>query len=362
MQSLLRSDDVGQHTLNMTLPENNPQAMQELREYLELAARSSHKVVMHDLINDRFAKRPYGWPPMEIVLLLTRLYTAGEIHFLTSDTPVPRERLYELIATASKWRGIKLIRRVTANPEDLRKARELGHTIFGEMGPDSEDGLHAFLQRKLEGWQEDLTGFKALAETGDYPGDADIQEGLGLVRQLLAPTESYKFLQRLDEKRADLPEFADSYHDLKHFYGPQRPTWDKLRKAYDRFTRNRLELDRDEQASSALRRMHEILTAPAPYGLIKEANGLIHTVSEVNDKLVSDRRAAALAAVEAQLTLVKANLTAAGGDTSSRPHACDRWSNCETWRRSKTASRIWPRPKPRPFDLRIAPARPFAST
>jgi len=314
IQALLRSDDIAQQTLDMELPENNPQAIEELRDYLELCARTSRRVIMHEMINDRFAKRPHGWPPMEVVLLLTRLYVSSEIQFLMGGAAIPRDRLYESISTVSKWRNITVLQRVTARPEDLRRARELGRELFAELGPESEDGIYTFLRTKLEAWQAALTGFKALADTGNYPGKQEIDAGLETIKTVLALTESHQFLQRFLEDQSDLKDLADNYHELDHFFGPQKPVWDRLRQAHERFTLNRMELERNEDAASALRRMHEILTANAPYRLIQEADELIRRVSEVNDALIADGRAAALQAIEREIELVQQDLTNARAD------------------------------------------------
>ena len=150
VQSLLRIDDVAQQSLDMELPESNPKATAELRGYLELCNSTSRKVVMHELINDRFANRPYGWPAMEVVLLLTRLYAAGEIQFLIGGGAISRDRVYETISSPGKWRNVTVLKRITASPEDLRNARALGRDLFGEMGPDSEDGIFAFLRELFE--------------------------------------------------------------------------------------------------------------------------------------------------------------------------------------------------------------------
>ena len=112
---------------------------------------------------------------------------------------------------------------------------------------------------------------------------------------LMAPQDSYRFLAQINERGSDLRDLADMFHDLDHFYEHQRPMWDKLGKASSRFELNRMELERDDSARSALRRMGEILVAPSPYELLKEAEGLIRTVSEVNEGLLSARRAQALA-------------------------------------------------------------------
>ncbi len=59
--------------------------------------------------------------------------------------------------------------------------------------------------------------------------------------------------------------------------------------------------------------MSEILAAPSPYGLVKEVEGLIRTVSEVNEELLSARRAQALAKITEQTASVSAEVSTAGG-------------------------------------------------
>ena len=92
------------------------------------------------------------------------------------------------------------------------------------------------------------------------------------------------------QRKDDLLDFSDSYHDLEHFYEHQKPTWDKLRKAYHTYTLNRFQLEQDAKAAPALRRMQEILSAQSPYGLIKEAESLITTVEGVNSALSCEHR------------------------------------------------------------------------
>ena len=111
-------------------------------------------------------------------------------------------------------------------------------------------------------------------------------------------------------------DLADGFHDIEHFYEHQRPMWDKLRAALSRFKLNQMELERDESAGAALRRMGEILAAPSPYELVKEAEGLIRTVSEVNEELLSERRVQVLATIAEQTASVRAEVSTAGGDES----------------------------------------------
>jgi len=313
IQAVLRCSDVGQLTLDLNLEESNPQALEELRNYVGLAF-GKKQIVLSDMLENRFSKRPYGWPPEQVLILLARLIVLGEISLMMDAAVIPIDKVYEAVSTSSKWKKTTVIQRQTSDPTAIQDARALGKDVFSEMGPDGEDALFGFLTGKLRCWQTSLTGYKPLAGTGNYPGGQEITDGLTLVNAVLACEESFKFIERFNSRKDDLLELSDNYHDLEHFYEHQKPTWDKLRKAHDRFGLNRIELEQDENAAPAMRRMNEILTAACPYSLIKEVEELITTVEGVNMALVSDRRAEAMAEIDKNLGLVTQELEKAQAD------------------------------------------------
>ena len=315
IQAVLRNNDIGQYDLG-DMPEINPEATEDLRGYIELCTKSSRQIVLFDMITGRYASRPYGWPEFEVILLLARLIMAGEVQCVSGGAAIPKDKLYDALTTRSKWRSITVVQRVTSKPEDVKKARELGRDVFSEMGPEGEDALFEFLKGRLESWRGKLSRYRDLAETGSYPGARDIADSLSLLRVLVAPEDSHRFLAEVNDRGRDLRDLADGFHDIEHFYEHQRPIWDKLRAASDQFRLNQMELERDDAAGSALRRMNEILSAPNPYGLLKEAEDLIRTVSEVNQGLLSARRGPALATIAGQTAVVSAEVSAAGGGES----------------------------------------------
>ena len=310
IQAVLRSNDITQQTLAVQTEEANPLALADLRAFVDLSTRASRTIVLHEMIESRYGIRPYGWPEWEVVLLVARMVILGEIQIAINGAVVPTDKVYAEISIPAKWRKITLLQRRNIDTKVLQTARALGKELFSEMGPESEEGLFAFLTGKLGKWDADLQSYKPLAETGSYPGLVEIADGLRAVSRLLAEEDSFKFIERFIPLKPELLDLADNFHDLKNFYEHQKPAWEKLRKASERFQLNRLELERDPGASSALRRMHEILTAQAPYGLIKEAEALIQTVSSVNDALVAARRAQALKIIDAQTSEVTAELAA----------------------------------------------------
>ena len=315
IQAVLRSNDIGQYNLGMDMPESNPQATEDLRDYIELCKKTNRQIVL-GTITERYAKRPYGWPEFEVILLLARLIMAGDVQCVMGGAAILKDKLYEALTSKRKWRNITIVQRATTRPEDVKQARELGLEVFSEMGPEREDALFEFLKGRLEDWREKLSQYRALADTGSYPGSAEIADSLSLLKTLIAPEDSNRFLAQVNEHESDLRDLAERFHDLDHFYEHQRPMWDKLRTASGRFKLNQMELDRDDSAGPALRRMSEILSVPNPYGLLKEAEGLIRTVREVNEELLSERRTRAIATITEQTASVSAEVSTAGGDES----------------------------------------------
>src|SRR5205814_8142939 len=73
VQAVLRSNDVAKEQLLFQTGENNPEALEDLRSYLQLYTLKSQPVVLHDLLEKRYSLRPYGWPDDEALLLIARL-------------------------------------------------------------------------------------------------------------------------------------------------------------------------------------------------------------------------------------------------------------------------------------------------
>lgn len=314
IQAILRSNDIGQQTLALATEEGNKQAIADLRGYIALSTAASRQIILHDMIEKRYALRPYGWPDEEVLILVARLLVLGEISLMMDGVLVPLEKAYDALMTPAKRRKVVIFKRQTTDPKSLQNARSLGKDVFHEMGPDGEDALFSFLQNKLKDWQSSLSSYKPLADTGSYPGKDEIADGLVLVRKLLACDTSFKFIEQFNNQKDALLDFVEQFSDVKQFYESQKLTWEKLRKAYDRFQFNRLELERNPQAGPALKRMGEILTAPSPYGLIKEAEGLITTVETVNTVLVIERRQRAAKRIDEHIATLAKDIATAKGD------------------------------------------------
>lgn len=318
VQAVIRSNDIAKEQLLFENGENNPDALEDLRGHVALSAKASRQVVLHDLIEKKYALRPYGWPDDEVLLLLARLVVLGEVVLMLDGAPVPTDKVFEAITTPAKRRKVVVVKRQTADPKAVSAARNLGKALFAEMGPDGEEGLVAYLKNKLRDWHDALGTFKPLADTGDYPGREPVDDGLAVVKKLLGIADSAKFVEQFNLLKKDLEDLGEDYRDLSHFYGHQKAAWDKLRKARERFSKNRLELDRDAAAGPALKQIDAILSNPAPFGMVPQGENLVAAVAAINHPLVEASRAKAVGRIDQLIGVLTADVAKVNGDATLR--------------------------------------------
>ena len=321
IQSTLRANDVEQVSLGLATPEANIEALDDLREYIRLCAITSKQVILRDLIEKRYGNRPYGWPELEVVLLIARLAVLKEINLVVNAAPVPPDKAYDHLTSTNRQRKVVITQRESAGTDLIKKAQALGKELFVQGGPNAEEGLFAFLQERLGQWNADLAGYEPLAKTGNYPGLKEIEDSAATLRKLVEESDSLRFLKRFAENKAELLDLAEDYHDLKGFYTNQKHSWEKLRGTVDELAQNRLQLEHHEVAGPALARMEEILATARPYNLLQEAADLIHSAKAANDALVTASRGPAVAGIQGLLDGVVEELDKASADATLRSRA-----------------------------------------
>jgi hypothetical protein len=308
--AVLRSNDIGQYSLQVAGGDANELAVKEVKQYVDLSTGSNQKVLLHELV-ERFTRRPFGWSEWEVVLLVARLFMAGDINLMSDGAALTSKEAVDPLTKQVKWKQVTILKRKAVGEEDLKKARSLGKDSFHVIGPDSEDQLNLFLRENLITWQESLNSYKPLAQSGKYPGSSEIVAGLKVIQKLLPIQDSFEFFDSFNKAKDDLLDLSEDMQELTGFYTTQRPTWEKLQISMDGlFKANRQELEKDAEAKKALARLDEILKAPRPYGMIKDIAGLVSTVSAVNAQCVAREKEIVLAKLEEKISVVAENLEA----------------------------------------------------
>lgn len=299
----------------------NSKALKDVLEYIELLSSRSQSVNLGTLINERFARHPYGWKELDTLLLVCRLFKAGEIELHANGGKLQANEIFVHIDGSTKWNRVSLSRRKTVDKTDIQSIRVLARDLFGTAAPEGEDDLHAWLRERFDAQSHNLDKWSGLAATGNYPGADEIADLKGVLNKVLAIRDSFSFLGHLKANRDDMEDFGERFHRQETFFTQQKPQWDALRDAYRReFEPNGFLLNRDTGAAAALKTVRDILKDARPYGRIKESAALIEILRGANEVVIAERRTEALAKVDPQISTIKADLGSIGVEADFSNH------------------------------------------
>ena len=323
IQTLLRANDIEQAGLGLVTQQANPKALDDLRDCLRLSALTHEQVVLHDLIHKRYGQRPYGWPELEVVLLVARLAVGKELTLTVDSAPLPLERAYDHLVSSSKQRKVILTRREGASRTLLKDAAALAKELFQQTAPTDEAPLFDFVTKHLAGWRGDLDGWRHLAQAGEYPGRDEIGTCIDVLRPLTGfkDAQSKRALERFVGAKDDLLDLKDDLDDLREFYEHQKPTWKTLLDTLRGLQPNKQELSAHPTGGPAVRRLQEIRDAKRPYGLLKEVAGTVEAATAANTALVAAARGPALLVVAGLHDGVEEELDKVKADTGLRQRA-----------------------------------------
>ena len=319
IKAVLTADTVAAAGLGLDGEEGNALAIKEMRDYLHLAA-SQTRVLLSDVV-DRFSGIPWGWKPeWETVLLVARLFMAGEIKLLLEGADLDPAAAVEVLTKAARFKQVSILKRKVADASSLKRARDLYKELFHKLGRDEEDSLVADFRARLGEWQTDLNAFTLTASTAHHPGKADIDAALSRIAQQLAVRDSFAFIETLLGAKDDWLDASEDIHDLVNFYKTQIAAWRKLLDGLRGFTDNREALDKVPQAVTALTELTQIRDSAKPYGTVNRIEPLLATVTSVNEQLAQEKRDRALLSIDEKLAEVQAKLSAvsANPDVSNK--------------------------------------------
>jgi hypothetical protein len=319
IKAVLTADNLSTPGLGLDGEEGNALAVKELRDYLGLAA-SQTRVLLSDVL-DRFAGIPWGWKPeWETVLLIARLFMAGEIKLMLEGSDLDPAAAVEPLTKTARFKQVSILKRKVADANSLKRARELYKDLFQKLGREEEDALVADFRARLTEWQADLKGFTLTASTAHHPGKADIDASLARIAQQLAMRDSFAFIEALLSAKDAWLDASEDIHDLVNFYKTQITAWRKLLEGLRAFTDNLEALKKVPQAASALSELIQIRDNLKPYGKVNRIEPLLATVTTVNEQLAQEKRERALLSIDEKIAEVQSKLTwaTATPDTSNK--------------------------------------------
>ena len=319
IRAVLSADDVAKPGLDLDGEAGNQLAITEMRDYLNLAASKS-RVLLSDVV-DRFGGAPWGWKPeWETVLLIARLFKAGEIKLMMEGSDLQPLSAIEPLTKPARFKQVSILKRKTADATVIKRARDLYKDLFSKLGHAEEDGLVVEFRTRLGEWQADLKSYSLTAASPHHPGKADIDAALSRIGQQLAIHDSFAFIESLLASKDDWLDAAEDIHDLVNFYKTQITAWRKLLDGLRGFQDNREALKKLPTAVAALAELEQIRDNPKPYGKVSRIEPLLATVTAANEQLAQEKREKALLSVDSKIAEVQAKLNAC----SATPELCNK--------------------------------------
>lgn len=284
--------------------EPNKAAVDEVDRMLKGEASRHRTVSMRD-IQTRYQAAPYGWREQDIAgvvaLLLedkrAKLTYAGKavdprdskcVSYLRQRSMIDKVQVEARIAVSEGTRA--RVRRVV---EELCDAHNL---------PVEEDALAEASRKLLE---ERLAGLKQLIDVeyrrnGRYPGRADVDNAIRTLEGVLATgMDSADLLNSIANNHNELLNAAEDLEDVDTFFNTQqRETFDRAGQLLKDMKSEQSYLATNEEATSALKLVDEILDLPNPYRRIKELPEASQTVQNAYKQLLKAKRDDLLAHIE----------------------------------------------------------------
>ncbi len=310
IRAVLSVDSIGQQSIALGGEEGNPQAMAEMRHHLNIAASQS-RVLLSDIV-EKFSGSPWGWKPEgEIVLLIARLFIAGEIKLMLEGADLDPKAAIEPLTKSARFKQVSILKRKTSDAATRAKARDLHRELFSLVAPEDEDGLVAHYRENLQKLRVDLDKARFQANAKHHPGLDVITQTQSRIDKQLAIRDPFEFLDAMVTAKSDWLDASEDSHDVLSFYKSQVGVWNRLLEVLDSFEDNREALDKDAGAAAALTALESIRGNKTPYSQINRIEALIATVDAVNGVISGERRTKALQSIDAKIAETQQALAAA---------------------------------------------------
>ncbi|MBC8442518.1 MAG: BREX system P-loop protein BrxC, partial [Deltaproteobacteria bacterium] len=292
IKQVLLSDDIGQEQLVLEFAKGETQDIKEIRTFIELKYASNNAIVLDELVK-HFAKRPYGWPEFQIVILVARLFMGGKISLIEDKNKIRPKDAIALLSKTHQWKNVQILIKANLSNRELQTAQTLGKEIFGSLAPDGQEKISHYIREGLKKWTVPLDKYKTLADTGNYPGKKEIDNCLKIARTILDIHDAFEMIKEFNSRKDNLLDAHEDLLDLQDFFNNQKQTWESLQKALNKFRPNKTAIEKDADAHQALKKMEEIISAANPYQMLKDVSTLVSKVGQFNDQILGEKRKSA---------------------------------------------------------------------
>ena len=294
-----------QFTLDGGTAVYNPEAVEEVEQYLELQNMKLLPTSMGD-IQRRFSSIPYGWREIDIAAVICSLisiqkaaiqYGGNMIQPTDRHLPDYLRRKTEIDKTIVKKRNI-------VDPALIKESREFLKEYFNTMDlPSDEDGLIVYV---LDSFTAERDIFQSLLTThyasANYPDKALVEAGIKLCNELLShKKDNTALLKKMVSMENDFLDLSEDMADVNAFFKNQKTIFDRATALLNSLSSEKEYLQAEQEATSALAQINAIIHMPKPYKKIAELPNLMQTVRNIYNQLLELKKQDVISEIQAAM-------------------------------------------------------------
>ncbi|WP_110933554.1 BREX system P-loop protein BrxC [Paenibacillus bouchesdurhonensis] len=296
--------DMTQISFDDTLNTNpNELAKREIVDFLDLQEQLK-KQVRVKIIYDRFQNKPYGWKQLDIACLIAVLLKEQRIRIrYQAEYLDPEKDTNTLITVFTKSneadKGI-ILKRVMVDEALIRTAKRVCREIFNTTDlADDEDGLVKDIRILIDKQVAEIKAYKSRYEGRKYPGMSLLDKGLEYFEQFDTQLDNASFFTKLTELEDDLADWEEVVVYVKSFFGTnQKEIFDRGLAELAKVEENNAYLS-GQEVIEVVNKLRSIIQDPIPYQKIKDIPGLVHTLEEQINLVLTEKKDNAKAKIKA---------------------------------------------------------------
>jgi hypothetical protein len=286
--------DILRHDSSLT--NDNQEACDDVKRYLEMHLHSNVPTSMSDILN-KYKDIPYGWRELDVVGVVAQLLSQQLITIKYGGETIQTNdyRIVDLLRKKNYVGSVSVAIREQVSTQKMNQARDILKGYFNAQDvPSDEDGLVNYIKdnfNQVKKRIEDLN--KGNQSATIYPGNNHIHTALDLINKLLlAQSDNNALINKLCELEVDLLGNKENMEDVYSFFDTQKTL-------YDNAMRLKREVKNEEdflmsipEIKDAYDKIDEI-TRPVEnfqYNRIPQLNSLISTINDIRNNIISEKK------------------------------------------------------------------------
>ena len=275
--------------------EPNKQACDEIEKYLNLQFTRNLPTSMND-IQSRYSSIPYGWREIDIAGVVAQLIVGQKVTIKYSGQNIQASdyRMAGFLRKKNEIGQVRISKRESISLAKMNQAKGFLREYFDVMDvPGDEDGLIDYIVTNFINEQQTLNDYYKKNATRHYPGYNTIQEALKLVAEVLnCKTDNIALINKVCSLEDDLLDIKDDMVNVKNFFATQKTLFDTATDYMQEVMREKDYFSGHAEVEDALQLIKSVVTYSDNfnYSKIKDLNGAIATIKDVNAELIKNKK------------------------------------------------------------------------